>query len=363
MSPPAAPAAWPRRRALLQALALAGWPTGVPAQPSVALAFPTDHGAHPDSAIEWWYLTGHLQAGARRFGFQLTFFRSRVAATQGMRSAFAAKQLLMAHAALTDVQGQRLYSSQQLARTGFDVAEAREGDTALQLRRWRLQRVDDAGASRYELAVQTPDFALQLACRTRQPLLLQGVQGLSRKGPAPQHTSRYYSQPQLQAAGTLAYQNQRLPVQGQAWLDHEWSEQALPAQAQGWDWVGMNLLDGTALTAFRLRRPDGSALWAGGSLRPAGGPVRVAGPDDVAFSAQGHWTSPLSGVRYPVQWRLRVWETTYTVRAVLDAQEIDGRASTGNLYWEGLSGLWSADGRLLGHGYLEMTGYGARLQW
>lgn len=365
--PGAAPLRSAQRRTWLRALALnllAGTAAAAPA--NGGLHFPADHGAHPGSAIEWWYLTGHLRSGARRFGFQVTFFRRRMAAMQGMRSAFAAKQLLISHCALTDVAGRRLWSGQQVARTGFGVAEALAEDTALQLRRWRLQRGNAAAApegSRYALAVQTPDFALTLACSTRQPLLLQGEQGLSRKGPEPHQISRYYSQPQLQAEGTLTLHGQPLGVNGTAWLDHEWSEQPLPAQAQGWDWIGMNLLDGAALAAFRLRRPDGSALYAGGSLRPMGGPVRVAGPGDVVFSAQRHWVSPASGVRYPVQWRLQVWGETYTVRAVIDAQEIDSRASTGNLYWEGLSELWSPEGRLLGHGYLEMAGYGARLRW
>jgi predicted secreted hydrolase len=35
----------------------------------------------------------------------------------------------------------------------------------------------------------------------------------------------------------------------------------------GWDWIGINLMDGSALTAFRLRDKDGHALWDGGSYR------------------------------------------------------------------------------------------------
>jgi predicted secreted hydrolase len=45
------------------------------------------------------------------------------------------------------------------------------------------------------------------------------------------------------------------------------------------------------------------------------------------------------------------------VRALMDAQELDGRASNGAVYWEGLSDLLDADGRAIGRGYLEMTGY------
>ncbi|MEY4753222.1 MAG: hypothetical protein RJA44_897, partial [Pseudomonadota bacterium] len=92
------------------------------------LRFPADHGAHPAQRTEWWYLTGWLvEAGASlsapepRWGFQLTFFRSRteVAATQP--SAFAARQLILAHAALSDLRAGRLRHDQRVARAGFGL--------------------------------------------------------------------------------------------------------------------------------------------------------------------------------------------------------------------------------------------------
>ncbi|MFA7559000.1 MAG: lipocalin family protein, partial [Hydrogenophaga sp.] len=51
----------------------------------------------------------------------------------------------------------------------------------------------------------------------------------------------------------------------------------------------------------------------------------------------------------------------FAIRAVADAQELDDRASTGAIYWEGLSELLDASGRVVGRGYLEMTGYARRL--
>ena len=50
------------------------------------------------------------------------------------------------------------------------------------------------------------------------------------------------------------------------------------------------------------------------------------------------------------------------MRALLDDQELDSRGSTGAVYWEGLSELLDDHGRRVGRGYLEMTGYAARLQ-
>ena len=348
-----------RRRPLLAALPAMAWPWPAGALPAAELAFPRDHGAHPDLRTEWWYITGEALAGARRFGFQVTFFRSRVDGTEKLASRFAARQLVFAHAAVTDVEGRKLWHDQRIAREGFGIAQAATGETRLKLRDWTLVRSADGS---YRAQVQAADFAFDLAFRPTQPLLLQGRKGLSRKGPDESQASYYYSQPQLAAGGRLTLRGQRFDVKGRAWLDHEWSEALMHPQAVGWDWIGMNLHDGSALTAFRLRRADGSALWDGGSFRTPGGTPYIARRGETEFSPQRRWTSPLSGARYPVEWIVRTPADFYTVRAVLDNQELDSRASTGAIYWEGLADLIDSNGRPAGTGYLEMTGYAQRLK-
>jgi predicted secreted hydrolase len=52
----------------------------------------------------------------------------------------------------------------------------------------------------------------------------------------------------------------------------------------------------------------------------------------------------------------------YTVKAVIDDQELDSSASTGAIYWEGLCNVWDSQNRPVGRGYLEMTGYAAPLK-
>jgi predicted secreted hydrolase len=347
-----------RRRPFLAALPAFGFASGAGALPERRIAFPADHGAHPDLRTEWWYITGHAESGGRSFGFQVTFFRTRVDATQGMHSAFAAKQLLFAHAAITDVQGRKLWHDQRIARAGFGIAQASEEDARLRLRDWSLGRESET----WHAVLPATGFGLDLRCTPTQPVLLQGKAGLSRKGPEQQQASYYYSIPQLAVAGQLSLQGRSFAVTGRAWLDHEWSEEVLHPDAVGWDWVGMNLDDGSALTAFRLRRKDGGTLWDGGSFRSAGGSLYVASPGETEFRAQRMWTSPLSNATYPVEWMIRTPADFYTVRAVLDNQELDSRASTGAIYWEGLSDLLDGNGKRVGRGYLEMTGYAGRLR-
>ena len=375
------------RRALL--LSIPGWPAlaaaVAAAQAAAGLRFPADFGAHPETRTEWWYITGSLQAGARLWGFQVTFFRAATglgtgrgtglvtgpgsAQPQAPASRFDASQLLFAHAALTDLEAGRLRHDQRIARSGFGIAQAQVGDTAISLRDWQLTRAPlpsptDSRASRYTASVasDTAGFAFELTFDTTQPVLLQGEAGLSKKGPNEADTSRYYSEPQLAARGSLTLDGKRIAVQGRAWLDHEWSDSFIPSQAVGWDWIGMNLDDGSALTAFRLRGADAGSVYAGGSFRAPGKPVRNFGPDEVRFTTVRLWASAATRARYPVQWTVATPAGSFRVNALLDNQELDSRASAGAVYWEGLSELLDETGRRVGRGYLEMTGYAAALR-
>lgn len=354
------------RRALLLSL-LAGPGHAAPLAAPRTLVFPRDHGAHSEFRIEWWYVTGELEVEGsdERCGFQLTFFRSRTGLALDNPSRFAARQLLFAHAALTDLRTRRLVHAERIVRWSGDpdarAAAASGADTRVHIGDWHLHRRDSDG--RYDAALGGAEFAYALTFTPTQALLLQGDAGFSRKGPDAAQASHYVSEPQLAVAGTLTRGGRRQAVRGRAWLDHEWSEALLHPDAVGWDWVGINLDDGGALTAFRLRRADGSALWAGGSFRARGGVMRNFGPDEVRFVAGRRWTSPRSGAAYPVEWELHTPAGgAHHVVALLDDQELDSRASTGAIYWEGLSELRDARGRHVGRGYLEMTGVAAPLK-
>ncbi len=333
------------------------------ALPAKALQFPRDHGAHPDLRTEWWYLTGYANVGSAQspklLGFQITFFRSRIDAAQNLQSRFAAKQLLFAHAAVTDLSKQQHLHDQRIAREGFGIAQTSLNTTDVKLRDWSLKREADG---RYASRISAREFSLDLQFTPTQPLLLQGNQGLSRKGPEEKQASYYYSQPQLATSGTIQINGRNIPITaGTAWLDHEWSEEILHPEAVGWDWIGMNLLDGSSLTAFQLRRADGTALWAGGSLRNAT-TTTIFKPSDLQFAGSSIWPSPATGSRYPMQWQISTPTESFTVRSLLNPQEMDSRSSTGTVYWEGLAELLSSSGQRVGLGYLEMTGYAGKIQ-
>jgi predicted secreted hydrolase len=359
----------PRRRALLAALMAAPICSQGQVQRGRPLEFPRDHGAHPDSRIEWWYATGWLRENdaAPLLGFQLTFFRSRTGLALGNTSRFAARQLLFAHGAITDVAAQRHLHSSRVARWSGseDItlrARASLQDTDVMLDGWQLVRQTQAATPQYQANLAADDFSLALQLTRTQPLLLQGDAGYSRKGPQETQASHYLSEPQLNAGANLGIGGRALQAKGRAWLDHEWADELLHPDAVGWDWIGINLFDGSALTAFRLRRANGSVLWAGGSFRAPGRSPAVFAPEVVRFEAGRTWRSPSSNAQYPVEWQIETPAGRHTLRTLLDAQELDSRATTGTIYWEGLSELLDAGGIRVGLGYLEMTGYAGRLQ-
>jgi len=288
-------------------------------------------------------------------GFQVTFFRSRTGLAQDNTSRFAARHLLFAHAAVTSLADGQHRHDQRIARwsgaPGAVLGSAATTDGDVRLGGWTLRH---SGQS-WQAQVPARNFALQLTLARTQPLLLQGDAGFSRKGPQETQASHYVTEPQLAASGRVG-KEQRL-AQGRAWMDHEWSDEILHPDAVGWDWLGMNLADGSALTVFVLRRADGSAVWAGGSHRSAGGAVRSFAPEDVRMVAGRRWRSASTGASYPVQWQVQTPAGSHQVRALLDAQELDSRQSTGTVYWEGLSELLDERGTRIGLGYLEMTGY------
>ena len=327
----------------------------LPLAPGRALQLPADAGAHPEFRTEWWYVTGWLQGpDGKPLGFQVTFFRSATQNDRANTSAFAPAQLIIGHAALSDPAVGHLLHEQKSARQGFGLAYAKVGNTDVKLDDWRMQRGADGS---YQVTLAAREFALALRLAPTQPLLAQGERGFSRKGPHPPQASYYYSQPQLRTSGTVTRGGgQAQPVSGMAWLDHEWSSQALDPDAAGWDWVGANLDDGGALMAFQVRSKAGGKLWAHATLREASGKMTHYLPEQVSFTPHARWRSPRTNAAYPVATQLDTGRTTWLLTPLQQDQELDSRRSTGAVYWEGAAFI-SRDGVPAGRAYLEMTGY------
>ena len=317
--------------------------------------FPRDHGPHPGYRHEWWYLTGHLaDADGRRYGFQWTLFRFGLTADLPdvpRPSAWRSDAIYMAHFAVTDVADGRFHAAERFARPALGLAGARAVPFAAWLGPWRLSAATGA-AFPWRLEAADDGVALDVRLVPTKPVIAQGDDGTSRKGPGPGNASRYYTLPRLSVEGALHLAGERRAVTGSAWLDREWGSSALGPGVVGWDWFGLQLDDGRDLMLYRLRRADGTTdPFSGGSLVGHAGRKAPLAAADFSIEVRERWRAP-DGVAYPSRWRVRVpaHGLDLDVRPVLAAQELRLAVR----YWEGAVEVGGSVG---GRGYAELTGY------
>lgn len=316
--------------------------------------FPDDHGPHPGFRNEWWYVTGNLEGPeGRRFGFQLTFFRLRLAPGPDERpSRWATKEAWMAHFAVTDARDRAFHAFERFSRGGeLGLAGAKRDPVAVWLEDWRLER---RGGGRWRLRAEAGDVSLDLELEPMRDPVLQGERGLSRKGAETGNASYYYSLTRIAARGRLVLAGEATDVRGTAWLDREWGTSALGPDQVGWDWFALQLDDGTDVMFYRLRNESGStSAWSAGTVVEPGGRVISLRPEDFELRVLDRWSSPKGGT-YPAQWELTVAPVPgpLKVTPVLADQELDAAVR----YWEGAVDV-TRNGDHAGVGYVELTGY------
>jgi len=328
------------------------------------LTFPRDHGAHPASRTEWWYVTGLVDGDdGNRYGFQITFFRQGLdpGDPQPGTSHLRARQIVAAHLAVADISNQTFEHSERLRRADGALAGYSQTGLDVWLDDWNIES-DRAGVISVRARDRQAAIGLEIELRPQRELVLHGDRGYSRKGAEAGNASAYVSWTRLAVGGSLEVNGAVVAVDGAAWFDHEWGTSQLGEGVVGWDWFSLRLDDGRDLMVYRLRRADGTAdPFSSGTVVGSDGEVEKLGRDDVELEVLGWWQSAATGARYPVRWRLRVpgADIDLEVNALLAASELDGSATTGVIYWEGPV---AATGSATGEGYVELTGYAGSIE-
>ena len=334
------------------------------AVPPYVFAFPRDHASHPAYRTEWWYYTGHLAAGERHFGYELTFFRValprlRAAST----SLWAVRDLMFVHTALTDEHGQRFLFHDGVMRPALGLAGADSSRYRVWLDAASAQLAGD-GITHLLRAV-APDFVLALAAKPLKPPAIHGEGGVSQKTSGVGQASHYYSFTRMATSGLLVRGTDTLAVSGTSWMDHEYGSGGLSERHAGWDWFSVQLDDGRELMLYVLRMRDGTIEpLSAGSLIERDGRLRHLTRAEFRVSALGSWTSAKTGARYPSGWRLELASAglDLQVEPAIKDQELVARAMGGVVYWEGSCRVrgTSHGVAVTGMGYTELTGYTGR---
>jgi predicted secreted hydrolase len=271
------------------------------------------------------------------------------------QSTWRARQIYLAHFAISDISRNIFAVSEHVARDALGLAGAQADPFRVSLDDWSLAA--SAGSKRWHLAAADKGYALDLDIDPSAPLMLNGDAGFSRKSDAEGAASYYYSIPRMKARGKLTRDGKSSDVQGTVWLDREWGSGALGSDQQGWDWFALQLDDGSALMFYALRKHSGQRdpHSAGTWLAPNGTTTALAN-DDVQIESTSEWTSP-RGTRYPARWHLRVprLDLDVDIQPRMANQELN----TSTKYWEGASTVTGTrdEKKIEGKAYVELVGY------
>ncbi|HET7703081.1 MAG TPA: MMPL family transporter [Candidatus Limnocylindrales bacterium] len=324
------------------------------------VVLPRDDAPH-DRLTEWWYYTGHLEtADGRRFGFEDVIFRAE-------RGAFPVTWA--SHVAVTDeTRGTFQYAQRTQVGPAVDRTPAGEERFDLVLGAGATAWALSGGGGRDELRfLATPaDGGLTGAAALGLDLRIVATKPESRHDEdgwidfGPGGGSYYYSRTLMQAVGRLTIDDEVLDVTGQAWFDHQWGD-FITVGGGGWDWFAINLDDGRDLTLSLVRDADGSYPLVYGTLTPREGLARHLRRESFTVEVTDRWTSPRTGADYPAGWRITIpgEKLEIELRPTVADQELDTRATTGVVYWEGSQVVRATSNGLPlgGEAYVELTGY------
>jgi len=333
---------------LLISLAVAcGSGAGADGGQAPLINLPADEGAHP-AGIEWWYFNGHLTDDlARDYSFHFVTFQ--IGANQTGGDISRAGQLLQLswgdHANQVFLTGEKV---------SLETPDATPGSFAVDLSGWQMA----GDGKEYVLAFDTGGYSVSLKALSLKPAAFHQRTGFVNLGPA--GGTFYYTRPRLELSGTLTVDGVPRPVAGTGWMDHQWGE--FVSRQVGWDWLSLQMDDGSELMAFLVWDPEGHQPFTSyGTFIATDGTVRHLLEGEVALTPTGSWTSPSTNVVYPMGWELRV--EALSLELALTPAQRDSEYPRSRYgppsYWEGAVSLAGAlDGSpVAGKGFVELVGY------
>lgn len=342
------------------------------ALPGYKFSFPRDHASHEAFKTEWWYYTGHLKGeDGKKFGYELTFFRSGISPSemqlqkgkaqskeQSRERSAEYTNVYLAHFAVSDIDNKKFHFYEKLTRSGLSLGTASSRVLHVYNDGWR---VDEAGDAMI-ISADSGKTGIKLLLTSKKPPAIHGKDGVSQKADCAGCASHYYSLTRMETKGLLFLDGKEQRVTGTSWMDHEFGSNQLTEEQVGWDWYSLQLSDNTELMLYMMRKRDGSIdKNSSGTIIGADGKTEHLSLSQFKVRSKSKWLSPLSKGNYPMNWEVEVPEKQIKlqVNADFDSQELVTKRSTDVTYWEGASSITGTKmgKQIAGEGYVEMTGY------
>ncbi|MGY0312809.1 lipocalin-like domain-containing protein [Alteromonas macleodii] len=391
-----------------------------PVQRDYIVELPHDHKSHPDFQLEWWYLTFVLSTeDGQEFGLQYTLFRfntelnaavsakanaensAEVNANNHIAKNWSNGQQWMGHASLHTAEQHyfeerfasggvgNAYVNQQPFTTVIDdwvwkaaQAEVQTGAESKAMFPSLLKvafgqssthqpvkingKIPATAADSLSELNDTPGVSavkVSLNLDTYGPFIKQGDSGYSKKTQDERLRSYYYSQPFINAEGTLNIEGNSVKVTGKGWFDHEWTSHLANSEAMGWDWFSLHLDDGSKLMAFRMHamnknmknsKSKHSEIFTTASYIAENGTKETIDQANVSITPTAYETinEGESARSVPTAWRIQIPEKDIdlSIRPFKESQ-------WNNSLFPYYEGRVEIKGSHSGSGFMELTGY------
>jgi predicted secreted hydrolase len=326
-------------------------------QAIVGLEFPLDHTFHKDYKLEWCYFVGNLKSiDGVELGYELSFFRAKL---DGKEDIFPV------HFAISDPNNKKHHTNDVLHRrfgsiASYSISNIQSGDYSIQIKS-PLEFEIKANPRGSNIGLQ-----LKLTIASLQEILPQGINGVSPKSRKyPNVVSNYYSIPRLKTNGYIRLDSKEYIIKdGYTWMDHEWSspisqkEDRIGSKQSQWDWICINLDDGTDIMAFNFRYSENDKSESFGTIRDTNGKIIYFKEEGKVsfYPGEKFWKSQKTEKKYPMEWNLKLGGYTLEISPTFEDQEFIAARSTRNSYWEGgVRVIGELDGKIVkGNGYLEL---------
>ena len=381
---------------------------------------PRDHMSHPDFQLEWWYLTFVLSAeDGQEFGLQYTLFRfntelnappsvkvnaensAEVNANNHIAKNWTNGQQWMGHASLHTAE--QHYFEERFASGGVGNAYVNQQPFTTVIDDWvwkaaqaKVQtgaeskamfpsvlkvafgqssthhpvkingKIPATAADRLLKLNNAPGVSavkVSINLNTSGPFIKQGDNGYSIKTQDERLRSYYYSQPFINAEGTLNIEGNSVKVTGKGWFDHEWTSHLANSEAMGWDWFSLHLDDGSKLMAFRMHAMNEnmknstskhSEIFTTASYIAENGTKETIDQANVSITPTAYETinEGESARSVPTAWRIQIPEKDIdlSIRPFKESQWNNSLFP----YYEGRVDI---KGSHSGSGFMELTGY------
>ncbi|MFW6174291.1 MAG: lipocalin-like domain-containing protein, partial [Chloroflexota bacterium] len=275
-------------------------PVPTPASPAPTptprpVSLPGDEAPH-DDRLEWWYYNGHLEAeDGRELGFHFVIFqRMRQEAERQVPS-------YTAHATLMDMETGRHLAA---AKASSAVQPQPDDGLSLDVDGWSLEGRPDG----HRIEARSEDFSLLLELVPQKPVALHNESGWL--GGSFTGWTYYYSWTRMRTNGEVTLEGETYEVTGQSWMDHQWGDFFVFGKPGGWQWLAIQLEDGTDIMVTETRNTAGEVDALFGTLVEPDGTARPLRPGEglIELEETGSWRSPHTGALYPQAWRVRLPE-------------------------------------------------------